>query len=106
MMHSSSSFFRADLDKHIDLKHDDCLNHCLYCGIPILSRRKLIAHHQEHSLHSVRCLYCDRAFLFKKDRDEHKRKYHRPNEKKIRNQNPRKLILNQIDYEDECSGSE
>lgn len=96
---SSIVFFREDFERHKKSTHDECLNHCLFCGIPFLSQKQLLAHHEQHFLHSVKCLYCDRAFLYKRECEQHKKNHHHSGEKKIRNQNPRKLILERIDYD-------
>lgn len=94
------------MDRHISLKHDECFNHCLLCGIPMYSRKQLVAHHQQHAVRSVRCLYCDRAFLYKHEYKEHREKHHDSKDKKIRNQRPKKLILEQINYDYEFSISD
>lgn len=90
----------------MDTKHDECFNHCLLCGIPMYSKKELVAHHQQHALHSVKCLYCDKAFLYKHEYDEHRIRQHDRKEKKNRNQRAKRLILEQADYDYDCSMSE
>lgn len=70
------------------------------------SKKQLVAHHRQHALHSVKCLYCDRAFLYKYEYEEHKKEYHAGRERKTRNQRAKRLILGQMHYDYECTFSD